>query len=296
MKKPIFCGVATALITPMTKNGVDYDGFLKLIESQILSGANALIVAGTTGEPCTLTYREYEDLIKSAVKKVNGRVPLIAGCGSNSTEIAAKKAKTSMNAGADGLLIVTPYYNKCTQNGLFCHYKKIAEESRAPFIVYSVPSRTGVKVLPETVKKLTEIDGMVGFKDAAGNLLTTYETLKLIKNDVALYSGDDALNLDIYKLGGAGAISVTSNIFLKETLFVFDEYKKGNVKAAELMQKRLEEINRALFIEVNPIPVKAAAEYLGICSSYARLPLTPIENEHLKILISAIENLRGNDL
>ena len=137
---------------------------------------------------------------------------------------------------------------------------------------------------------------MVGFKDATGNLLTTYETLKLIKNDVALYSGDDALNLDIYKLGGAGAISVTSNIFLKETLFVFDEYKKGNVKAAELMQKRLEEINRALFIEVNPIPVKAAAEYLGICSSYVRLPLTPIENEHLKILISAIENLRGNDL
>ena len=294
MKPLLFGGVATALITPMTKNGVDYDGFSKLIESQINGGVNALVVAGTTGEPCTLTYDEYVELLRFAVTKTNGRVPLIAGCGSNSTEIAVRKAKIAKRVGADGLLIVTPYYNKCTQNGLFLHYKKIAEEVRAPFIVYSVPSRTGVKVLPETVKKLTEIDEMRGFKDAAGNLLTAYETLKLIKNDVPLYSGDDYLNLDIYKLGGDGAISVTSNVFLKETLFVYDEYKRGNVKAAELMQKRLEEINRALFIEVNPIPVKAAAEYLGICSAITRLPLTPIESEHMKILIAAIENLKEN--
>lgn len=294
MKPLLFSGVATALITPMTKNGVDYGGFSTLIESQINGGVNALVVAGTTGEPCTLTYTEYADLLRFAVKKINGRVPLIAGCGSNSTEIAVRKAKTAKRVGANGLLIVTPYYNKCTQNGLFLHYKKIAEEVRAPFIVYSVPSRTGVKVLPETVKKLSEIDEMRGFKDAAGNLLTAYETLKLIKNSVPLYSGDDYLNLDIYKLGGSGAISVTSNVFLKETLFVYDEYKRGNVKAAELMQKRLEEINRALFIEVNPIPVKAAAEYLGICSAYTRLPLTPIESDHLKILISAIDNLKEN--
>lgn len=295
MKQTIFNGIATALITPMTKKGIDYEAFARLIESQISSGANALVVAGTTGEPCTITQREFEEILRIAVKRVNGRIPLISGCGSNSTEIAVKKAKISKRLGADGLLIVTPYYNKCTQNGLFFHYKKIADETHTPFIVYSVPSRTGVNVLPETVKKLTDIDEMVGFKDATGNLLTTYETLKLIKNDVALYSGDDALNLDIYKLGGKGAISVTSNLFLKETLFVFNEYKKGNLKSAELMQKRLEDINRALFIEVNPIPVKAAAEYLGICSSYTRLPLTKIEKQHLKVLISAIENLKGID-
>ena len=284
MKTPIFEGMATAIITPLTENGIDYEAFGKLIDWQIEQGINALVVCGTTGEASTLTDDEHRDAIAFAVKRANKRVPIIAGTGSNDTEYALDLTRCACEAGADAILVVTPYYNKATQNGLIKMFTAIADASTVPVILYDVPSRTGMSIEPKTVATLAEHPNIVGLKAASGNISKIAETAHLCGDKIYIYSGNDDQVIPIMSLGGKGCISVLSNILPKESVLMCKKFFDGDINGAAQMQLDYIPLINALFSEVNPIPVKAAMAKMGYCEDYLRLPLTQMEDAHREVL------------
>ena len=279
-KHTVFRGAATALITPLTDNGVDYDAFGKLIDWQIGEGINGLVIAGTTGEGATLTYQEHEECIRFAVERAAGRVPIIAGSGSNDTSRAITLSKFSCRAGADALLVVTPYYNKATQNGLIASYTAIADAVDRPIILYNVPSRTGVNIEPATYAALAKHPNIVGIKEASGNFSKLAETVMLVGDTIDIYSGNDDQVVPLLSMGGSGVISVLSNVMPAATVEMCRKFFDGDVAGSAKMQCDLLPLINALFSEVNPIPVKAAMAAMGWCENIVRLPLTPMEEAH----------------
>lgn len=273
MNKGIFTGAGTALVTPMKNGKVDYDALEKLIEFQIENSIDALIVTATTGEAPTLEDDEHIDVVKFCVEKVNKRVPVIAGTGSNNTEHAVMMSKKAEEVGADGLLWVSPYYNKATQEGLYQHYKTLAESTNLPAILYNVPGRTGLNILPETVERLAEIDNIVAIKEADGNVKQAMDIIRRCGDKIDVLSGDDDLVVPMMAMGGKGVISVLSNVAPKETHEMCQLCFDGEFdKAAKLQLKYIKLID-ALFSEVNPIPVKTALNAMGMIEDEFRLPL-----------------------
>ena len=281
MKKPVvFQGAATALVTPLTAEGVDYPKLRELLEWQIAEGINALVICGTSGEGSTLSDEEHRDVLKFAKDVVGDRVPLIAGTGSNDTAYAIDLTKFACEIGYDAMLVVTPYYNKATQKGLIEMFTTIADASTKPVILYNVPSRTGVNIEPATYAALAEHPMITGIKEANGNIAKIVETMSLVGDKLALYSGNDDQIVPLLACGGKGVISVLSNVLPKETVEMCNKYFAGDVEGAFKMQCEMFELIKALFCEVNPIPVKAAVAALGYCENYVRLPLTKMEPEH----------------
>ena len=287
--KGFFKGSATALITPFDEKGVNYEVLSQLIEYQIEGGTDAIVFLGTTGEPSTMSFAEEHILMDFAVKAVNGRAKVIFGCGSNCTADAIMTAKAAEKFGADGLLAVTPYYNKCTQNGLVAYYKAICEAVSIPVIAYNVPGRTGVEILPATMEKIAQIPNIAGIKDAGGNMSKTMETLRLVKDKCDVYSGEDALNFPILAVGGAGVISVVSNIAPKAVKELCSLIFEGNLAEAATLNDKLLPLANACFVEVNPIPVKAAVNLLGFNAGTPRAPLTEIEPQNAEKLKAAMK-------
>lgn len=273
MKKIIFKGCGTAIVTPFDENGVNFKEFERLIEFQIASKVDSIIVCGTTGESSTMTIDERKQAIEFAVKTVNHRVPVIAGTGGNCTAQVIEFTKWSESIGVDGALIVTPYYNKTTQDGLVAHYSAIASQTNLPIILYSVPSRTGVNILPQTCKKLSEIENIVAIKEASGNLSQIAEIANLCKDNLNIYSGNDDQITSILAVGGIGVISVLSNIAPEYTHNIVENFEKGNIKESITSQLTAIPLIKALFCEVNPIPVKAALNMVGYNVGTPRLPL-----------------------
>lgn len=291
MKHTIFTGAATALISPFKNGVIDYDAYGKILEAQIEGGISALVVAGTTGESSTLTDEEHREIIRYAVEKVAGRVPIIAGTGSNDTSYAIELSKFACSVGADALLLVTPYYNKATQNGLYEHFKAIAESCDKPCILYNVPSRTGCNILPDTAARLADIDNIVAIKEASSDISQIAELAAKCGDTLDIYSGNDNQILPIMSLGGKGVISVLSNVLPAETSEICSKFLSGDIAGAlELQLKYLPFIN-ALFSEVNPIPAKAAMARLGRCENTLRLPLTPMSEAKAEHMYKIMEEL-----
>ena len=294
MKKPIFEGMATAIITPITENGIDYEAFARFIDWQIEEGIDGLVVCGTTGESSTLTDAEHKEAIAFAVRQVAGRVPVIAGTGSNDTAYALELTKYACEVGVDGVLVVTPYYNKATQKGLIKLFTSIADVSTVPVILYNVPSRTGVNIEPATVKKLSEHPNINAIKEASGNISQIAEVAALCGDDIVIYSGNDDQVVPIMSLGGKGCISVLSNLLPKESSDMCKKFADGDVKGACADQLKYLNLINALFSEVNPIPVKAAMAAMGYCEDYLRLPLTPMEDARREKLYAEMRNVGIN--
>ncbi len=286
---PLFQGAATALITPLDERGVDYKKLEKLVTWQIDQGIDALVVCGTTGESSTLTDAEHKKTIEFVVKTAGGAVPVIAGTGSNETVYAIELTEFSSKVGVDGVLVVTPYYNKATQTGLYYTYNLIADHSGVPVVLYNVPSRTGVNIEPATYEKLAQHPMITGIKEANGNLSKIVETFSLVGDKLDIYSGNDDQVVPLLSLGGQGVISVLSNLLPKETSQMCHLYMEGKTKEAAKMQCDYYSLIEALFCEVNPIPVKAAMSLMGYCENYLRLPLTPIEANHFEKLKTAMK-------
>ena len=284
--EPIFRGAATALVTPLTAQGIDYPRLGRLIDWQIGEGIDALVICGTTGEGSTLTDKEHRDAIAFAVERTAGRVPVIAGTGSNDTAYAIELTRFACEAGADACLVVTPYYNKATQNGLVAMYSAIADASTKPLILYNVPSRTGVGIQPATYRKLAEHPNIAAIKEANGNISAIVETRALVGDQLDIYSGNDDEIVPILSMGGLGVISVLSNLLPRETSQICHKFFAGDVAGAAKMQCQYLPLIRALFSEVNPIPVKAAMAAMGFCEDYLRLPLTPMEDAHRQVLLT----------
>lgn len=289
MKNTVFCGAATAIVTPLTENGIDYEQFGRLIDWQIEKGIDAIVVVGTTGEGSTLTDDEHKDAIRFCVDKVAGRVPVIAGTGSNDAAYAIELSRFACEAGVDALLLVTPYYNKATQSGLVQFFTAIADASTKPCILYNVPSRTGCNILPETVLKLADHPNIVGIKEASGNISQIAELCHLVGDKIDVYSGNDDQIVPVLSLGGKGVISVLSNIMPRETSEMCKRFFDGDTKGACKLQLDLVPLVNALFCEVNPIPVKAAVSAMGYCENYLRLPLTPMEKAHEEKLLALMK-------
>lgn len=288
---PIFRGIATALITPLTADGIDYAQFGKLIDWQIDQGINALVICGTTGESSTLSDAEHRRAIAFACEKVNGRVPVIAGTGSNETAYAVELTKSACADGADAVLVVTPYYNKTTQNGLVAMYNTIADASTKPVILYNVPSRTGIGIQPETYVKLAQHPNIAAIKEANSDISKIVETFALVGDQLDIYSGNDDQIVPILSMGGQGCISVLSNVVPKETVAITDQFFAGNVAEAARLQCKFMPLIRSLFCESNPIPVKAAMSALGFCENYLRLPLVPMEQDHYETMLQRMRAL-----
>ena len=289
MKNTVFRGVATAIVTPLTKDGVDYEQFGRLIEMQIEAGVDAIVAVGTTGEGSTLTDEEHKEAIRFCVEKVAGRVPVIAGTGSNDTAYAISLTKFACEVGADAMLLVTPYYNKATQKGMEASFRAIADASTKPCILYNVPSRTGCNLLPETVLALADHPNIVAIKEACGNISQVAKLASLVGDKMDIYSGNDDQIVPILSLGGAGVISVLSNILPAETKKMCTDYFEGRCADALAAQLRLLPLIDALFCEVNPIPVKAAVAAMGYGENYLRLPLTPMEPQNEKKLLALMK-------
>jgi len=281
----IFRGVATAIVTPLTEDGVDFETFGRLIDWQIESGVNALVVAGTTGEGSTLTDDEHRAVLAYSVERAGHRVPIIAGTGSNDTAYAIDLTQFACSVGCDAMLVVTPYYNKATQNGLKTMYRAIADASTKPLILYNVPSRTGVSIEPSTYAALADHPNIWAIKEANGNISKIVETKALVGDKLDIYSGNDDQIVPILACGGAGVISVLSNVAPKETVEICNRFWKGDISGAMQLQCEYLALTNALFSEVNPIPVKAAMAAMGWCENYLRLPLTPMEKAHEDILL-----------
>lgn len=292
MKKILFKGCGTAIATPFTDDGINYDEFGKLIEFQINNNCDALIVCGTTGEGSTMSTEEKKSVIKFAVDKVNKRIPVIAGTGGNNTKKVIEMSKYAENIGADGLLIVTPYYNKTTQQGLIEHYKVIANNTKLPIILYSVPSRTGLNIDPNTCLELSKIENIVAIKEASGNLSQVAKIKALCGDNLEIYSGNDDQILPILSLGGIGVISVLSNIAPKYTHDMIQHYFNGNIKQATNMQLNCIDLVDSLFYEVNPIPVKEALNMIGYDYGVPRLPLVKISEGGKKKLVKSLDNFK----
>lgn len=287
----IFTGAGVAIVTPFYEDGtVNYEKFAELIEYQIAHKTDAIVVCGTTGEASTLTHEEHLDVIKYCVEQVNGRVPVVAGTGSNCTETAIYLSQEAEKHGADGLLLVTPYYNKATQKGLFAHFKAIADSVKIPILLYNIPGRSGVNLNPETTVKLcTEVENIVGVKEASGNISQIAKLMSLADGKVDLYSGNDDQIVPILSLGGKGVISVLSNIAPEETHDICEMYFTGDVAGSAALQLRAIELIDALFCEVNPIPVKKAVSLIGIEAGPLRMPLTEMEPANAEKLENAMK-------
>ena len=290
--KQLFTGVGTALITPFQDGKVDEEAFVRLIEFQIREGVSALIVAGTTGEGSTLSGEEHARLITLAVATVKGRVPVIAGTGSNDTAAAIRKTRAACEAGADGVLLVTPYYNKTTQRGLIAHYRAIADASEKPCILYNVPGRTGLNMLPETVAALADHPRIAAVKEASGNISQVARIRRLCGDQVAIYSGNDDQTLPMLSLGALGVISVASNVLPREMSELCALWFAGKTREAEKAQLRLLDVMNALMSETNPIPVKAACARMGYGKNEVRLPLVPMEEEKVDRLMEMMKEAR----
>lgn len=289
-KQSIFEGIATALVTPMFADGsIDYENFGKLVDWQIESGINALVVCGTTGEASTLTDDEHRDAIKFVVDRTNGRVPVIAGTGSNDLAYAIDLTKHACEVGADAVLVVTPYYNKATQKGLIQMYTAIADASEKPVILYNVPSRTGVNIEPATYAVLADHLNIVGIKEANGNISKILETFALVGDKLDIYSGNDDQIVPILSLGGKGCISVLSNVIPAETVEIAKKWFDGDVKASADLQIKYHDLITALFSEVNPIPVKAAMHHLGFGANVLRMPLTSMDEKKEQVLVEIMK-------
>ena len=286
MKNTVFTGAATAIVTPLTKNGIDYEQFAKLIEWQIAEGIDAIVAVGTTGEGSTLTDAEHREAIKFCVEQVAGRVPVIAGTGSNDAAYAIELTKYACEVGADAVLLVTPYYNKATQKGLIRFFTAIADASTKPCILYNVPSRTGCNLLPDTVATLAQHPKIAALKDACGNISQIAQVAALCGEKLDIYSGNDDQIIPVLSLGGKGVISVLSNVLPKETSRMCHLFMEGNVAEARKMQLQYLPLVDALFCEVNPIPAKAAMSAMGFCENYLRLPLTPMESQNEQKLLT----------
>jgi 4-hydroxy-tetrahydrodipicolinate synthase len=292
-KKELFKGVCTALITPFKDEKIDYHSLKNLIEFQINSGIDALLVNGTTGESATLTECEKRELISFTVREVAGRVPLIAGTGSNSTTRALHLSQFASDVGADAILVVTPYYNKTNQTGLIAHYKAIAKNTKLPIILYNVPSRTGVNILPETVIKLAKINNIVGIKEASGNLSQIAEICKKSPKSFAVYSGDDLLTLPILSMGAHGVISVTANAEPEKVQMLCNFAKNQDFFNARHIHEMLFELNKALFLDVNPICIKEYLNLIGFNVGRPRLPLTEA-NQSIKKQLKEVKKFYEN--
>ena len=290
MKPVIFTGAAVALVTPFNADGtVNYDEFARLIDFQIENSTDALVIAGTTGESSTLSEQEHIDVIKFAVEHTKHRVPIIAGTGSNATETAVMLSKEAEAAGADALLLVTPYYNKTSQRGLYVHYKTIADSVKLPIILYNVPSRTGLGIDVETAAKLAEIDNIVAMKDAVGNITYTANLIERCGDKLAVYSGNDDQIVPMMSLGAKGVISVLSNVAPKETHDMCAAALAGDYKTAAALQLKYLKLIHALFIETNPIPVKEAVNQMGFAAGACRLPLYEMADETKAVLVAEMK-------
>lgn len=287
----IFKGAGVAIVTPMKPNGaVDYDRFRELIEFQIENGTDAIIVCGTTGEASTLTHEEHLEVIKYCVEVVAGRIPVVAGTGSNCTETAIYLSTEAEKYGVDGLLLVTPYYNKATQKGLYAHFKAVADSVKIPIILYNVPSRTGCNILPETVVSLcNDVKNIVAVKEASGNISQVAHLAAMADGKVDIYSGNDDQIVPILSLGGCGVISVLSNVAPRQTHEICQKYFDGDVAGSCKMQLEAVDLCDALFCEVNPIPVKKAVELKGLCGGTLRMPLTEMEDKNVERLKKAMK-------
>ena len=289
-EQTIFRGAATALITPMNQTGVDYPALKKLIDWQIEEGIDALVICGTTGEGSTLSDAEHKEVLRFSLEVAAGRVPMIAGTGSNDTAYAVSLTKHACELGYDGVLVVTPYYNKTTQKGLIASFTAIAEAATKPVILYNVPSRTGVSIEPATYAELAKVKNIAAIKEANGNISKIVETAALVGDQLDIYSGNDDQIVPIMACGGKGVISVLSNVLPKETSRMCHLVLEGDIAGAMEMQKKYLPLCNALFCEVNPIPVKAAMAAMGMCENYLRLPLVPMEENHRQVLLQCMKD------
>jgi 4-hydroxy-tetrahydrodipicolinate synthase len=280
----MFKGSLIPIVTPFKEGKIDEEGFRDLIEFHITNGTDAIVPCGTTGESATLTHEEHEQLIDLSIEAANHRVPVIAGTGSNSTAEAIKLTTYAKKTGADGALLITPYYNKPTQEGLYNHYKAIAEETDLPLILYNVPSRTGVNMLPETVARLSEMPTIVGIKEATGSLRQICDIIHLCGEKCSVFSGDDFTNYPILAVGGKGVISVTANIMPDKIAAMYDAFESGNFDKSRELHYQLLELHNSLFLETNPIPVKTALSLMGKISPEMRPPLSPMSPGNLEKL------------
>jgi len=287
MKKPLFIGAATAIVTPFAEDGVNYEALAELIEFQISGGIDGIIICGTTGEASTMPDEEHIAVIKFAVDKVNKRVPVIAGTGSNDTRHAVELTQAAEAVGADAILSVTPYYNKATQKGLYEHFKLIANSVKIPIILYNVPSRTNLNLNPETIKALSEIDNIVAVKEC--NLGQVGDVVNLCGDEIAVYSGDDNTILPVLSLGGKGVITTMGNIIPGDTHKMVEKFFQGDIQGAIKLQLQTLNLIKALFSEVNPIPVKAAVNLLGFQAGPCRMPLTELSEANLALLRSEMK-------
>ena len=293
-QNPIFRGIATALITPTTPAGVDYNRLDQLIDWQIAQGINALVICGTTGESSTLTDAEHRQVMAHAIRKIDGRVPVICGTGSNETDYAVELTKSACADGADAVLVVTPYYNKTTQNGLVAMYNTIADASTKPVILYNVPSRTGIGIAPETYVKLAEHPNIAAIKEANSDISKIVETFSLVGDKLDIYSGNDDQIVPILSMGGMGCISVLSNVIPAQTVAITDKFFAGDIAGAAKLQCDFMPLVRSLFCESNPIPIKAAMAAMGFCENFLRLPLVPMEEAHYQVMIQRMRALGIN--
>jgi 4-hydroxy-tetrahydrodipicolinate synthase len=291
MKNTVFKGIATAMVTPMTSQGVDYDTLARLIDFQLEQGINALVPTGTTGESATLSPEERKEVIRFTIRRVDGRVPVIAGTGTNDTRFVLDFTRFACDNGADAVLVVTPYYNKATQGGLIAHYTAAADASDKPVILYNVPSRTGCNLTPETVSILADHPMICGIKEASGNMSQVMDLFATCGDRMDIYSGEDGLIQPMMAMGGMGCISVISNIMPKETVALADMMFAGDYAGAAALQCKLLPLIHALFSEVNPIPVKAALSEMGFGENYVRLPLVPMTEQNKQIMFARMREL-----
>ena len=290
MKKVLFRGCGTAIATPFTEDNINLTEFAKLVEYQINEGIDAIIVCGTTGESSTMTLEEKKTLIKFSVELIDKRVPLIVGAGSNNTATSIEMSQYAESVGADGLLLVTPYYNKTTQEGLIHHYNSISNKTTLPIILYNVPSRTGLNILPETCLELSKTENIVAIKEASGNISQIAKIAALCGNNLSIYSGNDDQNIPILSLGGIGAISVLSNVAPRFTHNMIYDFLNGNIEKARFAQLQSLELIESLFCEVNPIPVKTALNMMGYNFGKSRLPLIDMSKSGKQRLKKSLEN------
>lgn len=292
MKNTIFTGMATAIVTPMHTDGsIDYEALSRFVEFQIGSGINGLVVMGTTGENATIEPEDQKKVIAYTVEKVAGRVPVIAGTGTNNTEHVLHNTRNACQVGADAILVVTPYYNKATQNGLVTHFTAVADESTLPVILYNVPGRTGCNLLPKTVAKLSEHPNIAAIKEATGSLAQMIEIMHLCGDKIDVYSGEDGLTVPMMAMGAKGTISVLSNVAPRQSVAMTDACLRGDYAAAAKMQCDLLPLINALFSEVNPIPAKAATAAMGFGADALRLPLTSMEEQNRAVLFAEMRKL-----
>lgn len=288
----MFRGAIVATVTPFKKGKVDFPTLRKLIDRQIRNGTDGIVPCGTTGESATLSHQEHKRVIEETVKIVKKRVPVIAGTGSNNTDEAIMLTRHAKKVGADGALVITPYYNKPMQEGLFAHFKKVAESASIPIVLYNVPSRTGVNMLPVTVARLSKIKNIVAIKEASGDLNQVCEIIRRTSASFSVLSGDDFLFYPMLCVGGKGVISVTSNVAPGEMAGIYDAFSEGHLEKAKKLHYRLMPLYKSLFIETNPIPSKTALGIMGLIKPELRLPLTPISTGGKKVLVNVLKSLK----